>query len=412
MSRRIIIIGGPRVGKSTLSEKLRDELGIETLRCSHDLETLFPVTRKESWSEQSDHASKWLDEPGDWICEGVQMARALRKWLAANPDKPLDADILTLHQPFETRLPGQESMTKGVFTVFREIQGELAKRGARVHKLKSPEDAIAIFDLTSPERDATENQKGVIPRMAHKQTLTKAEWDALPEATRKFFTDEKVYVPDGENWKLDADDSESVGKLSAALKKERDARAQFEKDLKAERDKLSGVDLEEYNRLKAEKDLKETDDLKSKGKIDEIIEKQNIKLAELKKDYDAKLTAKEEELNTFRIDLRLRAAAEKGGVLPDVLDDVVDLHRKRVRFTEKGDLQILDRDDTPLDVSVEGYFKEVYPQTPSGMYYYKPSGVGGIGITQNGNHGPPGGVDLSKLSATERLKVANRTEAK
>jgi hypothetical protein len=414
MSRRIVIIGGPRVGKTTLSNKLIDGFGIPTLHTSQELERLFPANQSngDNWSKSSEHASKWFDDPGDWICEGVQMARALRKWLKANPDKPLDADIVLLRQPMVPQRDGQKAMMKGVETVFQEIQGELTKRGARVHKLKNPNDAIGIFSAeTSPERDATENQKGVIPRMANKRQLTKVEWEALPEATRQVFTEQKVYVPDGENWKLDADDSEDVTKLSAAIKKERDARAQLEKDLRTEREKLNGVDLEEYNRLKAEKDSKETDELKSKGKIDEIIEKHNLKVAELKKDYEARLSTKEEELNRFKVDLKLRAAAEKGGVLPEVLDDVVDLHRKRVRFTEKGEMQILDKDDTPLDVSVEGYFKEMYPQTPSGAYYYKASGVGGMGT--NGNHSPPpNGVDLSKLSATERLKVANRAEAK
>jgi hypothetical protein len=401
MSRRIVIIGGPRVGKSTLSQKLRDELGISNLRCSDDIKHL-------SWSESSAEASKWFDEQGDWIIEGVQMARALRKWLAANPNTPLDADILTLHRPWEARLPGQESMTKGVWTVFQEIRGELIKRGARIHKLKDPNDAIAIFSSTSPERDAEENQKGVIPRMGYKKTLTKAEWEALPETTRQVLTDQKVYVADGDNWKLDADDSEDVTKLSAAIKKERDARAQLEKDLKAEREKISGVDLEEYNRLKAEADAKETDELKSKGKIDELIEKHNKEKKAIHDTWQKKYDDLTADFNTLRVDHRLRKAFEDGGVIADRIDDAVELTKKVVKLTDKGELQVLDEDGSPMDASLDIYAKELLKERKP--WLYAASGAGGTGA-QNGTHISTSGVDLSRLSATERLKVANRAEA-
>jgi hypothetical protein len=410
MSRRIIIIGGPRVGKSTLSRKLRDDLGISNLRGSDDIKHL-------GWSDSSAEASKWFDEQGDWIVEGVQMARALRKWLLTNPNAPLDVDIVTLDTPFVELSPGQQSMTTGVQTVLRDIQPELDRRGARVHKLKDPKDAISLFrsdfperdSLTYPERDAEETRKGVIPRMAYKRNLTKAEWELLPETTRKFLTDEKVYVADGENFKLDADDSEDVTKLSAAIKKERDVRAQFEKDLKAEREKFKDVDLEKYNQFVVDAEAKETDELKSKGKIDELIEKSKLREKGINDGWQKKYDELLAQHDKLRVDHRLRKAFEDGGVIPDRIDDAVELTKKVVRLTDKGELEVLDGPDgSPLDASLDIYAKELLKEQKP--WLYAASDAAGTGA-QNGTHGSAF-PDLSKLSATERLKVANRAEAK
>src|SRR6185503_4134965 len=101
MTRRIVILGGPHTGKTTLSIRL----GIDNVRHSDDIKHL-------GWSESSEAASQWFNEQGEWVAEGVQMARALRKWLRANPDKPLDVDIVKLSRPFDELIQGQLSMAK------------------------------------------------------------------------------------------------------------------------------------------------------------------------------------------------------------------------------------------------------------------------------------------------------------
>src|ERR1051325_6554289 len=121
--------------------------------------------------------------------------------------------------------------------------------------------------------------------MALKASLTKAEFEALPDATRELYKTNNVYVPDGENWKLDAE-TEDVSGLKSALKKEREAAAEAKRLLAVEQAKFKNVDAEEYARLKAEAESKENEDLKSKGQIDQIIEKHNAKLAALKQEYD------------------------------------------------------------------------------------------------------------------------------
>lgn len=84
------------------------------------------------WSESSLAASKWFDEPGPWLFEGVVMPRALRKWLAANPEgRPADL-IVFINQPVVERSRGQHVMALGCDTVWREIRPELLKRGQEI----------------------------------------------------------------------------------------------------------------------------------------------------------------------------------------------------------------------------------------------------------------------------------------
>ncbi len=99
---RVAIAGGPRVGKSTLSESVTDRLVIGT-DAYQDME----------WAEIP-HAmildTKDLDR---FVVEGVMVARALRKGMA------VDA-VVYLQRPKVAQLPGQASMAKGVLTIFRQ----------------------------------------------------------------------------------------------------------------------------------------------------------------------------------------------------------------------------------------------------------------------------------------------------
>lgn len=121
---RLVIAGGPQAGKTTLADSIfRDWL---TIHRSDDLKGYM-------WSEASLVASTWLDEPGPWICEGVAMPRALRKWLARNPGDSKPADkILWLGEPVAPRSRGQHAMALGCDTVFRKILPELEQRGVEI----------------------------------------------------------------------------------------------------------------------------------------------------------------------------------------------------------------------------------------------------------------------------------------
>jgi hypothetical protein len=86
-----------------------------------------------AWSESSESASRWLDLPGPWVCEGVVMPRALRKWLARTERAPSPADLIVwLNSEVEARVTGQTAMAKGCETVWREILPALIATGAHV----------------------------------------------------------------------------------------------------------------------------------------------------------------------------------------------------------------------------------------------------------------------------------------
>lgn len=121
--RRVIICGGPRTGKSTLAVRLGERHGIpvkfgDSLVGTHE------------WSEASAEVAKWIEDPGEWIIDGVVAVRALRKWLAAYPGKPLDAAVVYLRDAIQVQTDKQQAMAKGIRTVWEEIEKDLSSRGA------------------------------------------------------------------------------------------------------------------------------------------------------------------------------------------------------------------------------------------------------------------------------------------
>ena len=122
--QRVLVVGGPRVGKSTLSELAGDRLGV---RPHHTDDTIGL-----GWSGASAEVAQWFDRPGPWIIEGVALPRALRKWLLAHPEgKPCDL-IFWSNRSKVARNEGQRTMAKGVETVWVQILAELRSRGVAV----------------------------------------------------------------------------------------------------------------------------------------------------------------------------------------------------------------------------------------------------------------------------------------
>lgn len=124
---RICIAGGPKVGKTTLGNLLGGDPGV-VLHSTDDL------IATHDWSAASLAASKWFDEPGDFVAEGVAIGRALRKWLAANhTGKPCDL-VYWLDVPRVPLTDGQRAMSRGCLTVWSEIEPELLRRGVRIER--------------------------------------------------------------------------------------------------------------------------------------------------------------------------------------------------------------------------------------------------------------------------------------
>lgn len=123
---RIVILGGPRTGKTTLANSWSECPVGTPVRHTDDL---IPL----GWSEASQAASLWFDEPGPWIIEGVAAVRALRKWRDQHPgERPPVDRVIALWEPHVTLSKGQATMAKGVESVWREIVMWLIDSGVLV----------------------------------------------------------------------------------------------------------------------------------------------------------------------------------------------------------------------------------------------------------------------------------------
>ena len=123
---RVLVIGGPKVGKTTLADKLGAHGGWP-VRHTDDLISL-------GWSEASEEACRWIEEPGPWVIEGVAVVRSLRKWLSSHhrTEVPCDQVYFSQTPRVQLLLPGHISMTKGVLTVWSQVNRELMQRGVKI----------------------------------------------------------------------------------------------------------------------------------------------------------------------------------------------------------------------------------------------------------------------------------------
>lgn len=129
---KLLIGGGPRTGKTTLAKAIAAAEGIALTHTDDLMAT-------HAWSEASEEiARRIVSQPGDWIIEGVAVARALRKAIAL-AEMPSDLQVRWLREPVVARTPGQEAMAKGCETVWREILPLLQERGVDVCDCKPEE---------------------------------------------------------------------------------------------------------------------------------------------------------------------------------------------------------------------------------------------------------------------------------
>lgn len=125
---RIVIIGGPRTGKTSYADSQAKLVAGKV----YHTDDLIPM----GWSEASEEAAGWLEAPGPWVIEGVAAVRALRKWLKNHehepaPGRPCDV-IQVMLEPHAELSTKQAQMAKGVETVWDEIEHELAQLGVRI----------------------------------------------------------------------------------------------------------------------------------------------------------------------------------------------------------------------------------------------------------------------------------------
>lgn len=144
---RIVIVGGPRCGKSWLAADLSlnttegsGPLGTSSIYCGDPLSKVKDPMPTVHYLPEGlpysgdDGAAQWIVDnwftmPGPWICEGHVTARALRRWLnapeqygSAHDHFPCDRVIVFENQRHDCDLKrGQVAMHKGVMTTWAKI---------------------------------------------------------------------------------------------------------------------------------------------------------------------------------------------------------------------------------------------------------------------------------------------------
>lgn len=131
---RVAIVGGPRVGKTTLALKVRDRPVI----ASDDIKHL-------EWSEQPARMIHLVGARPSFVVEGVQVARALRRGLE------VDA-VVVLTVPRVKRRPGQKAMAKAVLTILHDWR--TAHRRVPMYTTREGSLAMEFVRFTSLARMA------------------------------------------------------------------------------------------------------------------------------------------------------------------------------------------------------------------------------------------------------------------
>jgi hypothetical protein len=141
-SERIVIVGGPRCGKSWLANELSPKIAddgslVAPIYCGDPLSTVKDPCMYVNYLPNGlpyagdDGAAAWVAEHwlsmrGPWILEGHVMARALRRWMHASDaveEYPCDRIIVFEDQRHDCDLKrGQVAMHKGVMRVWAGIR--------------------------------------------------------------------------------------------------------------------------------------------------------------------------------------------------------------------------------------------------------------------------------------------------
>lgn len=85
---RILIMGVPRAGKTTLAQSIKKGPVLST----------DDTIDMNDYSAQIDEVVSWLDRPGPWVIEGVLTVYALRRYLRSHRKIPCDT-IYVLKEP-------------------------------------------------------------------------------------------------------------------------------------------------------------------------------------------------------------------------------------------------------------------------------------------------------------------------
>jgi hypothetical protein len=117
---RIVIVGGPRCGKSKLAERLERVIW-------HTDDMIMG-----SLNDSGVAIAQWFERPGPWVIEGVTATTALEYWFACNGYRPPCDCVLALWKPVIPLNRVQQNMLRHLRYRWSNIQASLAQTGVSV----------------------------------------------------------------------------------------------------------------------------------------------------------------------------------------------------------------------------------------------------------------------------------------
>lgn len=168
---RIVVLGAPRSGKTTYATKLAKQLGVhlgstgKRTEQENGLVSTDNYMKRANWATLPDVIIKDLKDREDWVLEGTQAARVLRRWLRDDLGGPKVDKVLVFDKAWVPRTPGQEAMGKGVRTILKDMMPLLVKAGIPVEHMTPPELTPGERRQTMGERlaEAAEEERAAEP---------------------------------------------------------------------------------------------------------------------------------------------------------------------------------------------------------------------------------------------------------
>lgn len=173
---RIVVVGGPRTGKTTYATKLAKQLGVhlastgKRTEAESGLVSTDNYMKKANWAETPNLIIKDLRGKKSFVLEGTQAARVLRRWYKQDPDEPKIDKVLVFGKAWVNRNPGQVSMAKGVQTVLADLAPILARAGVEMEQMTpaemTPEEWRSYFQDTMAHADDPKPETEVLAESA------------------------------------------------------------------------------------------------------------------------------------------------------------------------------------------------------------------------------------------------------